>query len=116
MGKTQKATPSRLSPEEELTLIRNRLKHPTKEEVKYWLDTGSPRLNAVFGSETMGLPYGKQYEIAGWESHGKTSQVYELGWPVVYGFRGISSFFFRGWISARSFEISLPKIIDLRCR
>ncbi len=67
-----------LSPEEELALIRNKLKHPTREEIKYWLDTGSPKLNAVFGSETLGLPYGKQYEVSGWESHGKTSQVYGI--------------------------------------
>lgn len=78
MSKGQKATPLQLTPEEELALIREKLKHPTREEIKYWLDTGDNRLNSVIGSEAHGFPYGKQLEIAGWESHGKTSLLYEL--------------------------------------
>jgi RecA/RadA recombinase len=66
------------SPEAELALIRKALKHPTTEDLKYWLDTGNPLLNKVLGSEEMGLAYGKQYEIAGWESHGKSALLYYL--------------------------------------
>lgn len=66
-----------LSPEDELAEIRETLKHPVREDdTRYWLDTGEPRLNEALGSKDRGLPYGKQYEWAGWESHGKTSQSY----------------------------------------
>ena len=40
---------------------------------RYWLDTGSPDLNAVLGSRKKGLAYGKVYELAGEESAGKTA-------------------------------------------
>lgn len=36
-------------------------------EQRYWLDTGNLDLNAVFGSRTQGLPYGKIYELSGEE-------------------------------------------------
>ncbi len=46
---------------------------------RYWLDTGSPELNAVLGSEEKGIPYGKQYEISGAEHGGKTALALVLG-------------------------------------
>jgi recombination protein RecA len=74
-----KTRPS-LTPEAELSLIRKKLKHFTTEKaVKYWLDTGSPLLNSVFGSEEKGLPYGKMFELAGMESQGKTALMMWLG-------------------------------------
>lgn len=73
-----KVRPSELTPEAELALIRKKLRHPTREEIKYWLDTGSSELNRVMGSEEWGLPYGKMYEISGWESHGKSALLYYL--------------------------------------
>lgn len=76
---TTKTRPS-LTPEAELSLIRKKLKHFTTEKtVKYWLDTGSPLLNRVFGSEDKGLPYGKMYELSGFESMGKTALMKKLG-------------------------------------
>lgn len=66
--------PSKLSPEAEIALIRKKLKHfTTEKKVRYWLDTGSPRLNSVFGSREQGIPYGKMFELAGFESQGKTA-------------------------------------------
>ncbi len=61
------------TPDAELLSIRKKLKHFTTEsKVKYWLDTGDPYLNSIFGSEEKGIPYGKIFELAGWESCGKT--------------------------------------------
>lgn len=60
-------------PEDELALIRKKLGHYTADvPVAYWLNTGSKRLNAVLGSEKLGIPYGKIIELFGWESTGKT--------------------------------------------
>lgn len=67
-----------LSPEQELALIKKTLQHPMKESIDYWLDTGNKLLNSVFGSEKKGIPYGKIIEVAGYESHGKTAQMYEI--------------------------------------
>jgi RecA/RadA recombinase len=39
---------------------------------KYWLKTGSKRLNKVLGSEKLGIPYGKEITLAGKQSSGKT--------------------------------------------
>lgn len=39
---------------------------------KYWLRTGSKRLNAVLGSRLMGIPYGKLITLAGEPSSGKS--------------------------------------------
>lgn len=41
-------------------------------EAQYWLDTGSPELNAALGSKNYGIPYGKVLEIRGKEHGGKT--------------------------------------------
>lgn len=41
-------------------------------EFHYRLDTGSPDLNAVWGSRDSGIAYGKLYEISGPEHTGKT--------------------------------------------
>jgi recombination protein RecA len=67
------------SAEAELALIRKKLKHfTTKQPTKYWLDTGDKHLNSTFGSERDGVPYGKLFELAGWESNGKTAQMLKL--------------------------------------
>jgi recombination protein RecA len=42
-------------------------------EQRYWLDTGCQELNAVLGSKTAGIPYGKIIELSGKESAGKTT-------------------------------------------
>ena len=39
---------------------------------RYWLDTGSPELNAVLGARDFGIPYGKVIELGGPEHTGKT--------------------------------------------
>jgi RecA/RadA recombinase len=39
---------------------------------KFWLRTGSKRLNAVIGSRMMGVPYGKMLTLAGEPSSGKS--------------------------------------------
>lgn len=39
---------------------------------RFWLKTGSKRLNAVIGSMNMGTPYGKMLTLAGEPSSGKT--------------------------------------------
>jgi recombination protein RecA len=68
-----------LTPEAEVALIKKKLKHfTTLRPVRYWLDTGKPELNMVFGSEGKGIPYGKMIELSGFESHGKTAELYEL--------------------------------------
>lgn len=54
--------------------IHKLLKLSTFEpEQRYWLDTGSSELNAVLGSKTLGLAYGKIYELSGLEHGGKTT-------------------------------------------
>jgi len=68
-----------LTPDEEMALIRKKLKHFTLEKkVKYWLDTGNLYLNRVFGSEELGIPYGKIFELSGMESRGKTAALKKL--------------------------------------
>jgi RecA/RadA recombinase len=42
-------------------------------EQRFWLQTGSKHLNGVFGSEALGIPYGKIVELAGEEHGGKTT-------------------------------------------
>lgn len=62
-----------VSPDQELDIIRRKLGYLTLDQsVKYWLDTGSPKLNSVLGSPTKGLAYGKMIELSGLESNGKT--------------------------------------------
>lgn len=54
--------------------IAKLLKFNTFEpEHHYWLDTGSPELNATLGSRDKGLPYGKIWEIYGPNHGGKTA-------------------------------------------
>jgi recombination protein RecA len=77
-NKVKAARPQDIDPEVELAAIRKKLQHPTREDIKYWLDLGNPYLNRVMGSEAMGMPYGKQFEMSGWESHGKTAILYEI--------------------------------------
>jgi|HubBroStandDraft_5_1064220.scaffolds.fasta_scaffold04165_5 RecA/RadA recombinase len=45
---------------------------------KYWLKTGSRRLNAVLGSRELGIPYGKILTLAGEPSSGKTLMALRL--------------------------------------
>lgn len=78
ISNTKAQTPPRLTPEAELALIQKTLKHPARDDVTYWLDTGDKLLNSVLGSETRGIPYGKLIEAAGWESHGKTALLYRV--------------------------------------
>lgn len=71
--------PRQLTPDEEIAAIRKKLKHFTTEKtVKYWLDTGDTLFHSVFGSETEGIPYGKMFELSGFESQGKTAQMLKL--------------------------------------
>jgi recombination protein RecA len=69
-----------LSPAQQVALVRKRLGHLTMmAPIRFWLDTGSRRLNAVLGSEEKGLPYGKMFEFVGLDSHGKTLLALMLG-------------------------------------
>ena len=64
---------NQLSAADQIARIRKKLKHFTLDKpVDSWLDTGSKRLNAVLGSEELGIPYGRMLEIYGPNSHGKT--------------------------------------------
>ena len=75
----RKSPPRALSPEEEIALIKKKLKQfTTLKPTKYWLDTGNEFLNRVFGSEEFGIPYGKIFEISGNESNGKTALLKRL--------------------------------------
>jgi recombination protein RecA len=54
--------------------VRRLLKYSTYEpDQKYWLDTGSPHLNAAIGSREKGLAYGRFIELSGAEHSGKTA-------------------------------------------
>src|ERR1700722_1580386 len=78
--KEKKQPPRALDPEAERAAIKKTLKHYTAiKPVRYWLDTGDEDLNAIFGSKEKGTPYGKIIELSGYESHGKTAQLYKLG-------------------------------------
>ena len=63
-----------MTPQQEVERIRKRLGHLSMEAkpVSY-LKTGIPELNAVLGSPDRGIPYGRIYEISGWEGHGKSA-------------------------------------------
>jgi RecA/RadA recombinase len=62
-----------LSRETLSSLIKKKLKYQTFEhKATYWLDTGSPRANRTFGSESKGIAYGKIVEISGPNHGGKT--------------------------------------------
>lgn len=66
-----KSTP--MTAAEEVALIRKNLGHFVGEQtVAGWLNTGNKRLNAVLGSEELGIAYGKIIEIQGPNSNGKT--------------------------------------------
>lgn len=73
--------------------IRKLTKAATFEpEVQYWLDTGYPDLNAVYGSRKTGIPYGKIFETSGKKHGGKTAIITVLagmaqkdGAAVIYG-------------------------------
>src|ERR1700693_4430743 len=45
---------------------------------RFWLKTGSKRLNRVLGSEKLGIPYGKEITLAGKQSSGKTMLALRL--------------------------------------
>lgn len=62
-----------LTPDEELALIQKEMGLkvvPPGEPL--WMNTGSPRLNSVLGSEERGLKYGLIAEVFGPPSHGKS--------------------------------------------
>ena len=79
-------------PLKDIARIRKKLRHFVLEPVPpKWLDAGSPGLNAVLGSETHGVPYGKILELYGPASHGKTMlamylarQAQQAGSPLVW--------------------------------
>ena len=59
--------------------MRKALKRTAMEPPpKRWLQTGDKFLNAVFGSPSKGLMYGKLYEVYGNESNGKTLLLSKL--------------------------------------
>ena len=68
--------------QEEVEAIRSKLDHYSTEDerggVKFWMDTGEPFLHRVLGSPTLGLPYGRLYELSGSESQGKTVLALDL--------------------------------------
>lgn len=88
-----------LTPAEEILQIRSKLGHNTFErKTDYWLDTGSPSLNAVLGSRELGIPYKVMMEIFGWQSHGKTLlAMYLLGQAQA---DGADTF----WVAAEDFD------------
>ena len=58
---------------ERIELIEKELGYLTfSRPPKFWLKTGSKRLNRVLGSEELGIPYGKEITLAGMQSSGKT--------------------------------------------
>ena len=62
-----------ITPSEDVAAVRKKLRHYTIDAVpQRWLDTGSENLNAVLGSASKGVPYGKILEVFGPSSHGKT--------------------------------------------
>ena len=68
-----------MSLSKDVARIRGKLGFGTVEwQAKYWLDTGNPDLNATLAHREKGLEYGRLYEIAGWESQGKTAVLLAL--------------------------------------
>lgn len=54
--------------------VRRLLKFSTYvPETRYWLDTGSPDLNAALGSRKKGIPFGKIIMLSGLKHGGKTA-------------------------------------------
>lgn len=54
--------------------IRKATKSTTFEpDHRYWLDLGSPEINAVLGTAELGIPYGKIIELRGVNHGGKTT-------------------------------------------
>jgi RecA/RadA recombinase len=63
----------------EVEQIRAALGHLTfKAPPPAWLNIGDKRVHSVFGDDELGLPYGKVYEISGWQSGGKSGLGYFL--------------------------------------
>jgi RecA/RadA recombinase len=57
-----------------LASISKELKFTTFEpEEQFWLDTGSPQANSVFGTRELGIPYGRIIELSGVQHGGKTT-------------------------------------------
>lgn len=74
MKKKKKRKIKVLSPGEAVQYINSRLGYESfVRPPEYWLDTGSKRCNAVFGSRELGIPYGKMITIAGEPSSGKSA-------------------------------------------
>ena len=65
---------------DDVAKIRKKLKRTMVDDSRtiQWLDTGFPHLNAVLGSPSLGLPFGRVYEISGMPSHGKSTLAYEV--------------------------------------
>lgn len=68
-----------MSLSKDVSKIRAKLGFGTVQwQPKYYLDTGNPDLNATLAHREKGLEYGRLYEIAGWESQGKTAVLLAL--------------------------------------
>lgn len=68
-----KTDPARMSQAEQVEFLKKQLGYVTfSRPPKYWLKTGSRRLNYVLGSRALGIPYGKMLTLAGKPSSGKT--------------------------------------------
>lgn len=71
--------PRRSDSTSEVDQIRAKLGHLTMQwEPTAWLDTGSPDVNDVLGSQAHGIPYGRIMEVYGMESNGKTALALSL--------------------------------------
>lgn len=101
---------SGLTPAEEISQIRKKLKHFTLDrQTTAWLDTGNKRLNAVLGSAEFGIPFGKMIELFGPESHGKTMLALLLaalaqGSGAKVAWVDLENSFDRAWVEAQGLK------------
>lgn len=71
--KTKQKDPSKMNAAQQIQLIKDSLGWTTyKQPPRYWLDTGSRRLNGAIGSPELGAAYGKMVLLCGDYSSGKT--------------------------------------------
>jgi len=73
LSKMKPSTLQKMSTVEQIEYLEKGLGFVTfSRPPRYWLKTGSRRLNRVLGSEKLGIPYGKEITLAGKQSSGKT--------------------------------------------
>jgi len=76
---TTKKPIKKIDPMALVDTIRRRLKHfPASDEEMHFLDTGSPKLNGIFGNRSRGIRFGTLIELSGKESSGKSSLAFDL--------------------------------------